>query len=142
MIAFAPDGKTLASASRLGVRLFDAKGKLTREIRTSRMSVRSLAFSPDGTRLACRCTLFDENWAQRKVVRIYELGTAEKPKEYSDVSSQWAGWSAAGEMLAVRQAKDAVVLSELPSGKERRFEAKDLYDPGQPARRSHWCMLG
>ena len=129
MIAYAPDGKTLASASRRGVRLFDAKGKLTREFRTAEMSVRSLAFSPDGTRLACRCTLFDENWAERRVVRIWDLAAAGKPKEYSAASIQWMGWSGAGEPLAVRQAKDAVVLAELTSGKEQRFDAKDLDEP-------------
>jgi RNA polymerase sigma factor (sigma-70 family) len=128
-IAFAPDGKTLATASQVGVNLFDASGKLTKRIRMAdTSSFRSLAFSPDGTRLACLCK-FTENRMLRPVGRIFELGAERKPKEIDGKDLLWVGWSAAGKPLALFQGKDDVVLREVDTGKVRRFEAKDMFDP-------------
>jgi RNA polymerase sigma factor (sigma-70 family) len=129
-MAFAPDGKTLAAASWHVIRVFDAKGNLVREIRTDDRECQSLAFSSDGKRLASRSkTNEDEQTAWGRTVRIYDLEGTRKPLSYSEQAIKWAGWSASGEPLAVRQEKDAVVLRDLTSGKERRFEAKDLPAP-------------
>src|SRR5262249_39269018 len=52
-IAFSPDGKTLASAGRGGLRLWDvATGKEIRRFEGHRAEVYCVAFSPDGKTLA------------------------------------------------------------------------------------------
>src|SRR5262249_7846322 len=51
-LALAPDGRTLASADRMEIRVWDvASGRSARRIRREDQPFRSLAFSPDGKHL-------------------------------------------------------------------------------------------
>jgi hypothetical protein len=70
-ITFASDGNTIACASYCGLWLFDkANGWLLKHIPFPRNFER-LAFSPDGTRLACSGTVLDNH--VKSVVQIWEL---------------------------------------------------------------------
>src|SRR5262245_54085364 len=57
-ISFTPDGKTIAAVTNRGLCLFDvATGKLTQHLHPPDTGFRDMAYSPDGTRLACLCRL-------------------------------------------------------------------------------------
>jgi WD40 repeat protein len=134
-LAWSPDGKAVAAASRREVSVFDLAGRLTKQIRFTDAS-RSFflehsanAFSPDGRRLACRCMNQEGTHAGKPVVRLLDLATTRTVQEFPADGVIWLGWSADGEPLAVSLDRRAVVLRELAAGRERRFDAENLPDP-------------
>jgi WD40 repeat protein len=125
-MAFSPDGKTVASGSGREMCLFDLEGRRTKRLRPAgAFNFDRLAFSPDGKRLACGCTVIEQR-RSRKVVQIWELPAGRKAQQVMVDELLWLGWSADGEPLAVVLAKGAVVFRELAAGKEQRLEAENL----------------
>jgi RNA polymerase sigma factor (sigma-70 family) len=136
-LAFAPDGKTIAAmsprgaASNRGVFLFDVtSGKLKKHIGPSDRFYRRIAFSPDGTRLACTCTLLAHGREKDKV-QIWDLSRENESCDFDAENVYSLGWSADNKPWAVLLGKQAIVLRELATGKERRFMAKDLPLPAR-----------
>jgi WD40 repeat protein len=136
-LAFAPDGKTVAIASRGGLCLFDAESgrrikRLGEAAFTGNLQNR-LAFSADGKRLAAwgRVMVSDEKGYLRpkRTVHVWELASERKPREYDGERLIWLGWSADGEAMAAFLDKDGPSLRELASGKSRRFECPNLRRP-------------
>ena len=54
-LQWSPDGRTLAAATRNGIILFDAATHSRTHLLSEGENIGSVAFSPDGTRLACVC---------------------------------------------------------------------------------------
>jgi WD40 repeat protein len=136
-IAFAPDGKTVAIASRGGLFLFDADSgqrikRLGEAVFTGNLQNR-LAFSADGKRLAAwgRVMMSDEKGYLRpkRTVHVWELASERKPREYDGERLMWLGWSTDGEAMAAFLDKEGVLLRQLASGKSRRFECPNLRRP-------------
>ena len=123
MLAYSPDGKTVAAVAGGGVYLFDAStGRVMRRIRPSEGNIVRIAFSPDGKRLACACWgLFGK---QRKNVLFWDLRTHRKTLEVDAKEVQWLGWSGEGKPIALCHSENAVLLRELTSGKEKQFKAR------------------
>jgi WD40 repeat protein len=131
-LAISPDGKTIITASFEGAApyhglcLLDAAtGKRTRTINPPGTRFDRIALSSDGRRLACGCQV-EEGKRVRRVVQILQWPGGKKVKEYPAEGVQWLGWSADAQPLGIFQAPGAAVLRELATGKERRFEAKDI----------------
>jgi WD40 repeat protein len=87
-----------------------------------------LAFAPDGRRLICLGMRL-ENGRFKGVLQTRELPDGRKLRGSDAGGVEWIGWSAEGDPLAVVLTKGAVVLRELGTGKERRFEAAGLPNP-------------
>ncbi len=88
-VAFSPDGNTIATGTRSGVDLFDAKSGQKNQIFQRRIcSVRSIAFSPDGNTIALsgsdNLLMFDMNTGQEitlpfSIVKcVYSVGFTPK----------------------------------------------------------------
>lgn len=123
-LALAPDGKTLAVSSRGGLILLDADtGKRLRHILDWMPD--QLVFSPDGKRLAGRDRIWDRGPTKCRV-RIWEVGTEQKPREYPLDGLLWVGWSARNEPLAITLQPGALYLRELATGRSRSIESKEL----------------
>ena len=106
--------------------MFDkTNGKLLKHIRFPRNFERQ-AFSPDGTRLACSGMVTGND--MRSVVQIWELPDSRKVQEFEVRGLQWLGWSTNGQPLAVLLGKGVVVLRELATREERRFQVENLPD--------------
>jgi RNA polymerase sigma factor (sigma-70 family) len=135
VLAFAPDANTVASVSRHGLWLFDkANGKLMKRIHFGDIFKWGFspgprfAFSSDGKRLACSCTV-QVGTRMKSVVQIWELSSGRKLQEFDEAQHlQWLGWSADGQPLAVILGKGVILFHELATGKERRFQAENLPD--------------
>jgi RNA polymerase sigma factor (sigma-70 family) len=131
-LAYSPDGKTLAATSRSGVCLFDtATGKATMHLRSSDPMFGRIAFAPDGKRLLASSSTWKTGERMKRSVQIWELPDGRKTLEAGGENVQWLGWSADDKPLAVYLVEGAVLLRELASGKEKRFEAKDLPTPAR-----------
>src|SRR5262249_5071934 len=122
-----------------GLCVFDAAtGKRTRTINPAGTRFDRIALSPDGRRLACGWQV-DEGKGARRVGQVLQWPGGKKLREYRAEGVQWLGWSAGGQPLAVFQAPGAAVLRELGTGKERRFEAKDIRE--SPFRDGLFCAI-
>jgi WD40 repeat protein len=124
-LAFSSDGKLLAAETKRGVWLFDTATGKRKPFRPGGSSVAQIAFSPDGRRLAFTCTPEGARPGKR-VVRIWDLAGGRKVREADADKLRWLGWSADGRPLAVYLGKDAVLLRELATGKERRLGVEHL----------------
>src|SRR5262249_32667951 len=122
-------GKMVASASRYGLWLFGADGKLVKRIVEPGAVFSRLAFSPDSKRLAYACTVPGAGGEPKQLVRALEVPAAAKTREGEAPDPQWLGWMPDGEPVAVFLGKREVRFRELFSGKERRFEVADLQQP-------------
>ena len=136
VLAYAPDGKTLAAATQEGIYLFAPDGRVRKILRPDAPVVERLAFSPDGKRLACSVVGSHGVRGDRSVVQIWELPAGRKLRQFVADPVQWLGWSPGGDPLAVLLVKGAIVLRDFAAGKERRFEAEDI--PGPP-RKVYGC---
>jgi WD40 repeat protein len=127
-LVFAPDGRTMAAALHDRVCLLDPDGRLTRQMQLGKdrysppRHLPLLAFSPDGKRLACGCRVRDARSERKSVVKIQDLSKEDKMREFLADDLVWLGWSAGGEPLAVLWSREALLVRELASGKERRLE--------------------
>ena len=147
-IAFAPNGKVVAIASlpggdprNHGLYFFDAaNGKLTQHIGLADTFFERIAFSPDGRRLACTCTVEADD-RHKNTVQIWEWPDGRKIREFDGAGLQWLGWSADGEPLGIFLANGAVLLRKL-AGNEHQFEAKDLPDHGRDLGRCAYAAGG
>jgi WD40 repeat protein len=125
---FLPDGKTLAAELRDAVCLLGPDGRLTRRLPLGKGFLRHrdtsqlLAFSPDGKKLARGCLASSGRDSNKIVVRILDLAREGPAREFPADGLVWLGWSAGGEPLAVLWGREALVVRELASGKERRLE--------------------
>jgi WD40 repeat protein len=135
-LAFAPDGKTIAVSSGGGLFVFDEAGKRIKRLSDFMFAGRQQntpAFSPDGKRLLAwgQTVLMDGDKGTRtkKVFRVWQWATDEKPKEYDGERMIGSGWLSNSEPLAVCLEKGAVMLRELASGRSKRFECQDLRRP-------------
>jgi RNA polymerase sigma factor (sigma-70 family) len=142
-LAVSPDGKTIVTTSsegaafRRGLCLIDAaSGKRTKTINPAGTMFDRVAFSPDGRRLACSCRVEGSGRSPNRV-QILEWPGGKKLHEYAAEDVQWLGWSAGGQLLAVFRTRGAAVLRELATGKEQRFEAKDIRE--SPFRDALFC---
>jgi RNA polymerase sigma factor (sigma-70 family) len=127
-LAVSSDNKLIATASTRGACLFGPDGKLLKRLSRTGSPSDRLAFSPDGKLLACACPVV-ENHRYRQVVRILEVPSGRKKHEFRAENLLQVGWSPQGEPLAFQLAKGAVLFRDLASGKEQRFEARDLPVP-------------
>ena len=127
-LAFSPDGKTVSAGTRTGVHLFDLEGKRIKHFRLGNIHFEPPAFSPDGKRVACRSRVMEGGRLAPfgPEVHIWEMKTGRKIQQYKVEPNERLRWSAESEPLTIRLDKGAVLLRELVSGKERRFEAKDV----------------
>src|SRR5207253_2982882 len=94
-LAFAPDGKTLAVSSHVGVFLLDAaSGKRTGRLAAadSHWAENPIAFSPDGKRLAARGGARLEGDRPKRVMRVWELAGGGEPRTYDVEHAVWVGW--------------------------------------------------
>jgi RNA polymerase sigma factor (sigma-70 family) len=145
-IAFAPNGKVVAIASlgdarNHGLYFFDAaNGKLTQHIGLADTFFARIAFSPDGRRLACTCTVEADD-RHKNMVQIWQWPDGRKIREFDGAGLQWLGWSADGEPLGIFLANGAVLLRKL-AGNEHQFEAKDLPDHGRDLGRCAYAAGG
>jgi WD40 repeat protein len=127
-LAFAPDGRTLAAALRDQVYLLDPDGRVNSRLQLGKARYSPfrhpllLAFSPDGKQLACGCRVRDGKTDGRGVVKIQDLSREDAVREFPADNLVWLGWSAGGEPLAVLWSREALLVRELVSGKERRLE--------------------
>jgi RNA polymerase sigma factor (sigma-70 family) len=133
-LAFAPDDKVLVSASpsgaapNCGLCFFDvASGKRINFLCPSDRCFQRMAYSPDGTRLACYGTVV-RNGRSTRAVQIWELPGGRKIQEFEADHLQWVGWSAASKPLVVLLGKEAILIKDLATGKERQFKAANLPD--------------
>jgi RNA polymerase sigma factor (sigma-70 family) len=131
-VTFAPDGKTIAVHSMAGIIIFDStSGKRLMRLPGSGSAwymENSIAFSPDGTRIACRATVMIGNRG-KWVVRVMELAGEPQSRDYDADHLMWLGWSRDGELLAVCLEQGGLRLHELISGRSQRFESEGLPKP-------------
>jgi RNA polymerase sigma factor (sigma-70 family) len=139
-IAFAPDGKTVAVSSRGGLFLFDARtGKRLKRLGDffpfQDRPENSLAFSPDGKRLAARGHVMLPPTtplnapAIPPLLQVWELDRIDKPRAYDPKDIVWIGWSPQSEPIGVYQEKDGVSLRNLQSGQSHHFACPKLHRP-------------
>jgi WD40 repeat protein len=134
-LAFAPDGKTVVAVSprgeeaNRGLCLFDAAtGKRTRHISPPDTFFGHIALSPGGTRLACVCTVVAED-REKSWVQVLEWPAGRKVQQFEADKLHWLGWADDTRLLAIIVKKGVVLLRDLASGKEHRFEVANLPDP-------------
>jgi len=134
-LAYAPDGKTIAVASRGGLWLFDAaSGKRRKTLHPPYISFWQVAFSPDGKRLLAAAQdtrpIRVKNGIKMKTgVQVWDVASGRKTADVELEGIARLGWTAEGQPLVACQDKDTIVLHDIATGRKRRFSAKDLPAP-------------
>jgi WD40 repeat protein len=148
-LAFAPDGKTLASANQNDIKLWDVTTGAERATLTGHVGpVLCVAFSPDGQFLASGG---EGPWTQKKgpgparrrgEVKLWDVRTG---KEQVALDGQPPGepvnrvaFTADGKGLAAVMA-DVVKLWDTNSGKERARVLREGHSPEKLVPWSKWC---
>jgi WD40 repeat protein len=111
-VAFAPDGKTLASAGD-HIRLWErATGKPIKRLEV-KGRVAALAFSPDGKRLASA--------GQDRIARLWDVDAGKPVKEFKGAKHILRGvaLSPDGKLLAAGDAQATVRVWDVATGKEK-----------------------
>jgi WD40 repeat protein len=124
-MAFSPDGRTLATASRdeTVVKLWDVESKKRRATLTHEGGIRSLAFSPDGRELASACK---PKGSESSVVNIWNLSTLQINKSLpaSQTGLSWVAWAPNGDVFAMGNGDRRVKLLQTGTWRElRQFKA-------------------
>jgi hypothetical protein len=125
-LAISLDGKLVATGGMDGiVRLWDVAGrKGARELRGQQGSIWSLAFSPNGRRLAAvtasNSRMFSA-FGEDRTIRVWEVGTgSEVMKLQGPRNGSWCvAWSPDGRLLATGGEDDLARVWEVASGEER-----------------------
>src|SRR5262249_54990556 len=124
-LAYSSDGKTLVAISGNKVCLFDTTtGKLTKAFQVAASSIGRVALSPDSKQLLGCTTSAKFGERVKRAMQIWELRDGGKALEEDAENVCWIGWSAGGQPLALSLVEGAVLLRELATGKERRFESQ------------------
>jgi WD40 repeat protein len=110
-VAFAPDGKTLASGSwDKTIKFWDtATGKELATLRGHNRRVWSLAFSPDGKLLA--------SGSADGIVKLWDVATGQERTTLRGFA--WVAFSPDGQILAVGDFDGRVTLWDVAAGKQR-----------------------
>jgi hypothetical protein len=136
--AVSPDGRTIAVAYQDGLCLIDsASGKFLRELDNVKTTgIERIAFSPDGSRVACsgeaiipirpggppvKFTPRVQIWNLRGALNTRQIDLAKK--------LEWFGWTAEGQPIGFMLRKGEVVLRELETEKEQSFAMESLPPP-------------
>jgi RNA polymerase sigma factor (sigma-70 family) len=125
-LTFAPDGKTLAVASMIGLWLFDATtGKQTEFSRPPYTNYWRVAFSPDGKQLLAAAQRLNPH-PGKTAAQIWDMAGGRKTTEVELENILRVGWTAEGQPLVACQGNDAIDLHEIATGRKQHFSAKDL----------------
>jgi WD40 repeat protein len=100
-VAYSPDGRWLAARGVEVVRIWDAAGKEVHALRVPHPTIvgirGSLAFSPDGGRLAVSGIVTDSNQQRRVVLHVFEVATGER---VFAMERAWSGVDGIGTPVA------------------------------------------
>ena len=114
-VCFSPDGRTLASGSYDGIKLWDvATGKELRTLRGHAASVKSVSFSPDGRTIA--------SGSRDKTVKLWDVANGKELRTLSGHTDFVASvnFSPDGSTLASASGDKTIKLWDVASGKELR----------------------
>jgi RNA polymerase sigma factor (sigma-70 family) len=125
-LTFAPDGKTIAVASMIGLWLFDATtGKQTKFSRPPYTNYWRVAFSPDGKQLlAAAQRLNPRPW--KTAALIWDVAGGRKTTEVELENILRMGWTAEGQPMVACEGKGEIILLDIATGQKQSFSAKDL----------------
>jgi RNA polymerase sigma factor (sigma-70 family) len=119
-LAFAPDGKSLASGSGAGLttgpEIWRLADKSSRTLGDERLSILDVAYSPDGKLLATAEAL--------GIIGLWDVSTGQKARTLLNPGGPWrhaVAFDPPGKVLAVAsQAADSVTLYDVATGAELR----------------------
>ena len=114
-VCFSPDGRTIASGSYDGIKLWDvATGKELRTLSGHAASVKSVSFSPDGRTIA--------SGSRDKTVKLWDVANGKELRTLSGHTDFVASvnFSPDGSTLASASGDKTIKLWDVASGKELR----------------------